>query len=210
MQPPTTDAATKSFDTKSSLGKNDSELYMRTQANFSREANGTNHKLVGNNPNRNNEVPLNNEMQPPTAFNMTNPMDTMFRETAGLEKSGEIASPRNPEINTKLAQTILVSSADSGSDEVRITLSNDVLPDTEIRISRDINGTLNVSLISNNANSYQTLVQGQFDLKAALEQTENDVKVNVESGESGTSGDDGDSSRQSRNYQGYVENQDEE
>ncbi len=82
---------------------------------------------------------------------------------------------------TKLAENILVSKADSKQQEVRITVNNDILAQTEIVINRDTDGGLLVSLVTDNDSSWQTLVQGQHDLRTLLVKTENNVTVRVQS-----------------------------
>ncbi len=151
----------------------------------------------------------NQEGQNPFA-NMSNPLDSIFSNAMKVDAKAEVQAPKPAEINEKLVQTILVSSPDADSQEVRLTLSRDVLPDTEIKISRDLQGNLNVTLTSNNVNSFQTLVQGQHDLRALLEKNENNVRVNVESGDTSSSGEHPDGNRQSSTYQAYNNNNDDE
>lgn len=128
---------------------------------------------------------------------MTNPLDSLANRSVAQAQA--TAQTSQSDVNSKLVETILVSQPDADSQEIRLTVSRDILPDTEIRISRDIHGTLNVSLISNNASSFQTLVGAQNDLKSLLEQSENNVQVHVDSGDAG------DTSQQSRGFMEYEE-----
>lgn len=101
-------------------------------------------------------------------------------------KVTETASQQNfdTEITDKMIERILVSEPKDGDREIRIKLNDSILKDTEIHLKRLNDGSLQISLNSNNANSLQTLVAQQFELKARLEQIEKasvSVEVNTES-----------------------------
>ena len=128
---------------------------------------------------------------------MTNPLDSIFSNARMVKGAAQSA----PVLNEKLVETILVSQPDADNQEVRLTLNRDILPDTEIRMMRDVNGTLNIILQSNNASSFQTLVAGQNTLKAMLEQGEGEIKITVESGDTGQN----DTNQRSRGHTEYTE-----
>ncbi len=87
----------------------------------------------------------------------------------------------NDETITKIVDSILVSREDALNQEVRITVNQDILPKTEIIINRDLQGHLQVALVSDDPRSTQALVQGQHNLRALLQKSENNVTVKVQS-----------------------------
>lgn len=73
-----------------------------------------------------------------------------------------------------LVDRILASPVgEGGVQEVRLTVSADILPDTEIRLSRGLDGLLCVTLSTGREQSFQTLVAAQDSLRAALAALEN-------------------------------------
>jgi type III secretion system needle length determinant len=104
-----------------------------------------------------------------------------------------VARPEAPvppgELAERLVERILVG------QEVRLRLGPDVLPGTEIRMTKSPEGTLQVVLVTDNASSFQTLVAAQSDLKARLERLDCPVRIDIAS-ESGA--EDNDSKRRSR------------
>jgi type III secretion system needle length determinant len=126
------------------------------------------------------------------------PLDALF--------SGRMVSPAPPEVRPdgpmpsgelveSLVERILVGQNADGGQEVRLRLGSDTLPGTEIRLTKNADGTLQVVLATDNASSFQTLVAAQHDLKARLERLDCPVRVDVTS-ESGS--EDNDSRRRSR------------
>jgi len=82
-----------------------------------------------------------------------------------------------------LVERILVSTSDSASQEVRLTLSGDRLAGTEIRIQRDIHGVLTVQFHAHDAAAFQTLVAAQGDLRQILEaRISTPVTITVDNG----------------------------
>ena len=80
-----------------------------------------------------------------------------------------------------LVDRILVSQAQNGSQEVRITLGGTVLNGTEITLFRNSEGLLVVQMNCTNQSSFQTLVASQLDLRTRLEDFENNtVHVSVD------------------------------
>jgi type III secretion system needle length determinant len=126
-------------------------------------------------------------------------MESLFggrMPTVASEAPAPAAPPAaHAELTEKLVERILVGQNQTGEHEVRLTLGKDILPDTEIRISRDVHGMLQVSLNTDNPSSFQTLVSAQDALRTRLEQTEADVRVHVSTQ---TSAEDNDSGRRSR------------
>ena len=130
---------------------------------------------------------------------MTNPLDALFGNGLTTKETAQASAQSLSSTNAKLVETILVSQPGADNQEVRLTLGKDVLADTEIRITRDSSGTLNISLQTNNPSSFQTLVAGQHDLKAMLERGEGDIKITVESGDA----EQNDTNQRSRGYNEY-------
>jgi hypothetical protein len=76
-------------------------------------------------------------------------------------------------MTTKLVDRILVSAADAkGNAEVRITLREEVLPGTEIRIQRQPDGGVTVQFVTNDVRAEQMLGSRQLtDLQNTLAQS---------------------------------------
>lgn len=85
-----------------------------------------------------------------------------------------VAAPRKLETVRleALAEQILVSSRDAGEAEVRIRLRDGVLPDTEIRLTRELSGRLVVRVVTGDPQTFQTLVSARNDLADVLSTTE--------------------------------------
>lgn len=133
------------------------------------------------------ETPFSNRLNAP----QVNP-------TAALQ-----AAPPSGELIDTLVDRTLLSQSKDGSSEIRISLNNSMLPDTEIRLVRGNDGQLTVHMLTNNASSFQTMVAAQDTLRLRLEQQEMNVRVEVSSQ---TEQENNDSRRRSR---GYMEEQDE-
>ena len=120
----------------------------------------------------------------------------MFSEVEGMASAGPVhAAGLSAEELDRLVERILVS-AEDGRQEVRLTLSDRILPGTEIILSRTPEGMLSVALHCTDASSFQTLVASQFDLKKRLEEHEMaavEVSVDIQQ-------EDGDADRRSRGY----------
>ncbi len=102
----------------------------------------------------------------------------------------------------ELVERILVSAPDSGRQEVRITLNDTALKGTDIIITRDLYGTLEVTLSSSDASSFQTLVSAQDELMDRLNRTERgSVRVNIENS---AHDDANDPRRRSKGYEQYT------
>lgn len=122
-----------------------------------------------------------------------NPFESIFKnsffsenkvqETQTVMQNSEIGF----ELTDKLVDRILVSDK-QGASEVRIQLSDDLLKDTEITLTRLQDGSLEIKLNSTDYNSTQSLVAQQFELKSRLEKIENcnvTVEVNTDNQEQG-------------------------
>ncbi len=137
---------------------------------------------------------------------MSSPLDTLFAgrmEAASVAPRAEAASPADLDgLAEKLVDRILVSQPGEGAGEVRIRLGGDVLPGTEITLTRGADGLLAVRLATTDAASFQTLVGAQDSLKARLGQLEKDVRVDVVSERGGSEAENNDARRQSRGF--YV------
>jgi len=120
----------------------------------------------------------------------------MFSEVEGMASAGPVhAAGLSAEELDRLVERILVS-AEDGRQEVRLTLSDRILPGTEIILSRTPEGMLSVALHCTDSSSFQTLVASQFDLKKRLEAHEMaavEVSVDIQQ-------EDGDADRRSRGY----------
>jgi len=102
---------------------------------------------------------------------------------------------------TGLVDRILTSSTETGgAQEVRLQVSQDLLPDTEIRLSRGLDGLLSVTLVTGRPESFQTLVAAQDSLRTALSGLEEkEVRLTVTGAGTGA-GEDGSAERRSRGY----------
>lgn len=134
------------------------------------------------------------------------PLNDLFSGRMTSITPGEVRpeAPMPPgELAEKLVERILVGQTPDGGQEVRLRLGPDVLPGTEIRMTKAPDGTLEVVLVTDDASSFQTLVAAQSDLKARLERLDSPVRIDITS-ESGA--EDNDSNRRSR---GWVPENDE-
>lgn len=134
------------------------------------------------------------------------PLNDLFSGRMTSITPGEVRpqAPMPPgELAEKLVERILVGQTADGGQEVRLRLGPDVLPGTEIRMTKGPDGTLEVVLVTDDASSFQTLVAAQSDLKARLERLDSPVRIDITS-ESGA--EDNDSNRRSR---GWVPENDE-
>ncbi len=128
------------------------------------------------------------------------PLADLFSGRMASMTPGEVRpeAPMPPgELAEKLVERILVGQTGDGGQEVRLRLGPDVLPGTEIRMSKGPDGILQVVLVTDNASSFQTLVAAQNDLKARLENLDSPVRIDITS-ESGA--EDNDSNRRSRGW----------
>jgi type III secretion system needle length determinant len=119
------------------------------------------------------------------------------------------AAPRSTEMVERLVEQILVSPPDqAGEKEVRLTVRNSVLPDTEIRLSRGTDGLLSVTLATGRNDAFQTLVAAQAELKQALDAREDrEVRlIVVDTRDAGA--EEGGSDRRSRGYTAYSDSDD--
>jgi type III secretion system needle length determinant len=89
-----------------------------------------------------------------------------------------------------LVSRILVSQPTAAGQEARLIVDPSLLPGTEIRLARGLDGFLNVHLISSDPGSLQALAQARGDLERALDRAERTgFKVTVESDREGGSED---------------------
>lgn len=149
-----------------------------------------------------------NAMQEGESGNMPSPsalMESLFSgrmngAQAEAVRSADAASGAQGELGElvdKLVERILVSEPGKGNPEVRITLGEGRLAGTELSLTRAADGQLFVRLSCADAASFQTAVGAQDSLKAALERS--DVNVRVEVTRGGTEGgNEGDAQRRSR------------
>ena len=128
------------------------------------------------------------------------PLDALFSGRMATVIPGEVrpqASISPGELAEKLVERVLVGQTEEGGQEVRLRLGSDVLPDTEIRLTKGADGMLLVVLVTNNASSFQTLVAAQGDLQIRLERLDSPVRIDITS-ENGE--EDNDSRRRSRGW----------
>ena len=129
------------------------------------------------------------------------PLETLFSMRPGVSspavtQAGACYPPLSPDALETLVDRILVSSAELGRAEVRLTLSDRVLEGTEIHLRRAPDGQLIVSLHCTSETSFQTLVASQMDLRERLEDFENrSVQLSVDIDREG-----GEADRRSRGY----------
>lgn len=136
-------------------------------------------------------------------------MESLFgarMTTAGESATGSVGpgeAANMGEMVDRLVERILVSEPGKGNPEVRITLGDGALSGTELSLSRAPDGQLAVRLSCSAFAAFQTAVEAQDSLRAALERSGENVRVEVvRSGESdGTAGgNEGDSQRRSAMY----------
>jgi type III secretion system needle length determinant len=91
----------------------------------------------------------------------------------------EVSGPTTPmdtaevqDLAEKLVSRVLVADTTSQGQSVRLIVDPAILPVTEIHLDRGLDGFLNVTLVSNDANSLQTLIQARSDLEQALSRSE--------------------------------------
>ncbi|MBQ7457137.1 MAG: hypothetical protein IJS54_06005 [Desulfovibrio sp.] len=114
----------------------------------------------------------------------TSLIDNLFANR--MEAAAPPPPPQAPAANNlvdmaeKIASQILVSESKNGEQEVRITLGEGTLKGTEFSIVRGNDGQLAVKVLCANAQAFQTAVQGQQSLVAALETRGERVRVTVE------------------------------
>jgi len=146
-------------------------------------------------------------LQTATTDEEGNPMSSLFSQSgmssfvSQLEGAPQAAKPEaaprlDPQEVQQIADRILVSAPSGGNQEVRITPNQGLLPGTEIIVTRDNAGMLQVSVKTTDATAFQTLVGAQGDLKDALQTKESmPVRVVIASDEAGAG--DNDSRRRS-------------
>jgi hypothetical protein len=95
------------------------------------------------------------------------------------------------ELAEKILARVLVGADGPAGAEARLTVDPAILADVEIRLSRGLDGFLNVTLISADPNSLQTLAQARGDLERALTRTEGaGFKLSVEDDRADSEGSD--------------------
>ena len=103
----------------------------------------------------------------------------------------------------KCVERILVSRPEDGTSEVRIQIGRDILPDTEIRLNRGVDGQLNIHMYTGNESSFQSMVAMRNDLLNNLEHQENNsVRVEISFQNDAENGD------MNRRSRGYVQQDD--
>ncbi|CAM2005077.1 type III secretion HpaP family protein [Acanthopleuribacter pedis] len=134
--------------------------------------------------------------------------------------TGEVSAAQAPkaaqmvsDIADKIVDRILVSDAASmGKDEVRLILKNSVLPETEVRITRE-GGNLEIQLVTKDTDAYRLLNDRTDNLQHFLKEKlkDNDINVRLQFAEGSERGenqrDQDGRSRQQRNL--YDEMQEE-
>lgn len=130
-------------------------------------------------------------------------------QTLGLSSAhptGEAVSASMPLEDSaleNLVSRILVGSPEKGGSEVRITLSDRLLPNTEISLTRDNSGLLSVKMTTGDPAAFQTLVGSRGELLARLSAAEA-APVSVSIHESERGADDQNPNRESRGRVDYY------
>jgi type III secretion system needle length determinant len=91
-------------------------------------------------------------------------------EAQQVKAGSEANSPL--ELAQKLVARVLVSEQTALGQEARLMVDPSLLPDTEIRLSRGVDGFLNVTVLTSDPGAMQALVQARSDLERALQKTE--------------------------------------
>lgn len=125
---------------------------------------------------------------------------------AGPAAPAEAGAPRiDADMAVRLAERILVSAADAKGDaEARITLREDVLPGTEVRITRQADGGVSVQFVTGDARAEQMLGSHRLgDLQQMLAQSlQAEVRVTTVRPDGSMSADSGTGGRQDSQSQG--------
>ena len=138
-------------------------------------------------------------------------MGGVKEQQAAAPVSGPDTMPRiDSELTGKLVDRILVSAADSkGAPEVRISLREDILPGTEIRIQRQPDGGVAVQFVTNDVRAEQMLASRQLtDLQNVLVQNlQVEVRVTTIRTDGSMSADAGTSGQQGQQGRGGGQDQ---
>ncbi|WP_062268366.1 type III secretion HpaP family protein [Endozoicomonas arenosclerae] len=131
--------------------------------------------------------------------------ETQQASEAQLKSIQAVSGPKEiNEVINKLVDKIMVSSKDAiEGAEVRITLKDNILPGTEIRIQR-VSGELQVTMNTSNADSHNFLVANEASLMKNLEKLGEKVQVNINMSGGGGEQNDG------RSQQEYVGEEEQE
>ena len=140
------------------------------------------------------------------------PLDGLLgTQMAGKEGAPPEMGPVNAdlhienEIIQKCVERILVSRPEDGASEVRIQMGRDILPETEICLSRGVDGQLSVHMYTANESSFQSMVAMRNDLLNNLEQQEGDaVRVEISFQDNAETGD------MNRRSRGYIQQDDDQ
>ncbi|KEQ19781.1 type III secretion HpaP family protein [Endozoicomonas numazuensis] len=134
--------------------------------------------------------------------------ETQQAAEAQLKSIQAVSGPKEiNEVINKLVDKIMVSSKDAiEGAEVRITLKDNILPGTEIRIQR-VSGELQVTMNTSSADSHNFLVANEASLMKSLEKLGEKVQVNINM--SGGGGDQNDG-RSQQEYVGEEEQEDDD
>ncbi|WP_298067812.1 type III secretion system needle length determinant [uncultured Mailhella sp.] len=106
-------------------------------------------------------------------------LNNLFSGRMALSAAPEVQAPAPERQWETLVDRILVSAPESGSREVRISLSEQTLGGTEIALQRGADGMLSIVLNTRDPAAFQTLVAAQNDLRQLLERHEPLVRVQV-------------------------------
>ena len=129
---------------------------------------------------------------------------------AGQEAPVQVNAPNSPDLTalSEIAEKVLVSSADSDQREVRIQVKNSLIPETDIRLSRQ-GGVLSVYLVTTSDQSAHFLTMHREGLQQQLENRLGEtVRVEVQREDSTDSGDG--RSRQRRDIYAELRGKDEQ
>lgn len=141
---------------------------------------------------------------------MSNPLDSLFSNrmpAPTAQTAPATMAAADDALAQNLVDRILVANPEKGGTEIRIMLNDSALKGTEIQLTRGNDGLLTVNLQTNDASSFQTLVDAQDTLKQRLEMQGETVKVEVSSTEeSEQAGQDGNDAN--KRSQGFMEQED--
>lgn len=132
------------------------------------------------------DLPADTPLPPSSAGEAAMPFASLFSmgtamSCAPAEAAGPAYPPLPPDALESLVDRILVSSAEGGSREVRLILSDRILSGTEIIVRRSFDGQLAVCLHCTSESTFQTLTASQAALRERLEDFENrSVQVSVD------------------------------
>ncbi|MCR5536521.1 MAG: hypothetical protein K6F05_03810 [Succinivibrio sp.] len=127
-----------------------------------------------------------------------------------MQGTPQVSSPDELlQLAQNLTDKILVSKPDlsgNSAKQVMISVNQQILPNTTISMSRDVNGMLFVSIVSSDPQSYKKLQETQLMLENSLDKHEKSAfRVELSYNGAGSEAEDNNNQTQDLEYQGYSQ-----